>query len=172
MAAVPPGGVPLYPNKETVDSLGIIRVVLDRAATVDEAVELFHSYNVDFSGQENLHYLLADAGGAAALVEYYRGEIHVVKADGPWHQATNFIRSAVDSPDGQCHRHDAISAELEASRGVLGVDAAFELLERVAQSHTQWSVIYDLSSGEIRVAMSLAFDRIHEFRLDPVRRRA
>ena len=40
MAAVSPGDMEFDPSKQSVGSLGIIRVVLDKAATVDEAIEL------------------------------------------------------------------------------------------------------------------------------------
>ncbi len=166
MAAVPPGHVPVDPNKDTIGSLGAIRVVLDKAATVEEALELLFSYNIDFEGGPPLHYLIADAGGDAALVEYYQEEIHVIRSVTNWHQATNFITAAVDSPKGQSPRYDAMSAELEANQGVLDVAGALSLLERVAQPDTQWSVVYSANSGEVRVAMGRDYEQVYSFELE------
>jgi hypothetical protein len=166
MAAVPEAYVPVDPGQDTVDSLGIIRLALDGAATVGEAVELMRSYNVDFEDQTPLHYLLADAAGDAALVEYYAGEIRVLRTETEWHHATNFLVSAVESPVNQCHRYDAITEELEANGGALDFDGALRLLGRVAQPHTQWSLVYSMASGEIRVVMGQAYERVYTFSLE------
>ena len=166
MAAVPDAYLPVDPGRETVDSLGIIRLALDGAATVGEAVELMRSYNVDFEGQTPLHYLLADAAGDAALVEYHAGEIRVLRTQTDWHHATNFLISAVESPAGRCERYDAITEELESRGGDLDFDGALRLLERVAQPHTQWSLVYGITSGEIQVVMGQAYERVHTFSLE------
>ena len=166
MAAVPEGYAPVDPGKETVDSLGIIRLVLDGAATVEQAVELMQGYNVDFEGQVPLHYLLADATGGAALVEYHAGQIRVIRTETDWHHATNFKLSAVDSTSGQCERYDTITEELDSSGGDLDSNGALSLLERVAQPTTQWSVVYNITSGELRVVMGQAYERVHLFSLE------
>jgi hypothetical protein len=49
---------------------------------------------------------------------------------------------------------------------MLDADAALDLLARVAQPHTQWSVVYGLDSGEIRVVMGQAYERVHTFFLE------
>jgi hypothetical protein len=61
MAAVPPGNVPPDPAKETIDSLQIMRRVLDHARNVDEALGIMNAYNIDFDGGPPLHYLVADS---------------------------------------------------------------------------------------------------------------
>jgi hypothetical protein len=57
MAAVPDGNTRLDPGKETIDSLQVIRKMLDRAGTVDEAVAVLAMYNIDWGGGPALHYL-------------------------------------------------------------------------------------------------------------------
>ena len=166
MAAVPEAYVPPDPGKETVDSLGIIRLALDRAATVEEAVDLMHTYNTSFEGQTPLHYLLADATGDAALVEYFAGELRVLRTPNDWHHATNFLLSEFESPDGRCARYDTITEELESSGGDLDADAALSVLERVAQPHTQWSLVYGITSGDIHVVMGRAYGQVHTFSLE------
>ena len=54
-------------------SLGVMRLVLDEAATVEEAVAIFRRTAIDFCGGPPLHYLVADATGASAVVEYVDG---------------------------------------------------------------------------------------------------
>ena len=164
MAAVPPGDMPDDPSKETIGSLGIMRQILDHARTVDEAVELIRSYNIDFDGGPPVHYLIADAGGKAVLVEFYHGVMNVLPNDRPWHSATNFLRSSVQDPaGGNCWRYDRINERLNAEQGLLDSDSAMELLSEVAQDSTQWSVVYQMGRREVSVAMGKAYGKVHIF---------
>ena len=164
MAAVPPGNMRSDPSKQTIGSLGVMRQVLDHARTVDEAVKIFQRYNIDFDDGPPIHYLVADAGGRAVLVEFYRGEMNVLPNDRPWHSATNFLRSSVQDPaDGNCWRYDRINERLNAEQGLLNSNAAMDLLSEVAQGNTQWSVVYQMRRGEVSVAMGKEFEHAHTF---------
>jgi hypothetical protein len=166
MAAVPPGNVPDDPAKATLGSLGVIRAVLDGAANVDEALEIIQSYNVDFEGGPPVHYLIADAQGNAALLEHYAGEIHVLRNQDNWHQATNFLNASVDSPEGQCWRYDTIQEKMMANQGALTFESALDLLHEVSQNSTQWSVVYSMSTGEVRVVMGRDYNQVHVFQMN------
>jgi metal-dependent hydrolase (beta-lactamase superfamily II) len=166
MAAVPPGGMIADPAKPTLDSLGVIRQVLDHARDVDEAVSLFESHNVDMGGGPPLHYLLADRSGRSVLVEYYQGEMILIPNDKPWHLATNFLLSSVRDPSaGQCWRYDRIEQRLTQTQGRLSLQEAMDLLAQASQALTQWSVVYGLSTGEVQVAMGQQYDTVHTFLL-------
>ena len=167
MAAVPSGNIKPDPTKPTVGSLGIIRVILDQAATVKDAIPLFESYNIDFEGGPPIHYLIADASGEAALIEFYQGDMHVLKNQNPWYQATNFLASSVFSPDGQCWRYDKISQTLADVSGNLSVLDAIDLLSDVSQGMTQWSLVYGMSTGQIQIVMAQNYKDIHVFDLEP-----
>jgi hypothetical protein len=166
MAAVPPGGMIADPAKPTLDSLGIIRQVLDHARNVDEAVTLFRGHNIDMEGGPPLHYLLADRLGRSVLVEFNQGEMVLIPNDGPWHLATNFLLSSVRDPStGQCWRYDRIEEGLTQSQGRLSLQEAMNLLSQASQALTQWSVVYGLSTGEVQVAMGQQYETVHTFRL-------
>ena len=120
MAAVPSGNMRPDPDKETIGSLGIIREMLDHAANVDEAVAILQSYNVDMEGGPPLHYLVSDRSGRAVLLEFYRGKAVIIPNEGPWHQATNFLRASVGgSGAGHCRRYDHIHEALSIAGGRL-----------------------------------------------------
>ena len=157
MAAVPPGDMNPDPNKESIDSLRIIRKVLDQAGNVDEAVAMMQRYNISMEGGPPLHYLMADRTGRAALVEFYRGKMIVIPNDKAWHQATNFLRSSVGGDgsraEGQCWRYDTLFRRLTDVEGRLSTQGAMSLLADVSQNNTQWSVVYDMITGEVMVTM-------------------
>ncbi|MBT3369058.1 MAG: linear amide C-N hydrolase [Nitrospina sp.] len=167
MAAVPDGKMTLDPDKETVNSLLVIREILDHAGDVDEAISILDRFNIDYGTGPALHYLIADANGDALLVEFYQGEMRLIHNQTDWHQATNFlISSSGDSPQGHCWRYDAIYSQLSENDGRISTTQAMGLLEDVAQGATQWSVVYDMDSGDIHIAMGAAYDEVHQLHLD------
>jgi hypothetical protein len=109
MAAVPGSEMPYDQDKETIDSLIVIRKMLDHARDVDEALAILQSYNIRWGGGPPLHYLIADPLGHSVLVEFYEGEMVVISNETPWHLATNHLRSIADEtgPSG-CWRYDEI----------------------------------------------------------------
>jgi hypothetical protein len=167
MAAVPESPTPSDPNHKSVGSLGVIRMILDHAASVEEALTIMRSVNILWHGGPQLHYLIADASGEAALVEFVAGEMVVLYNTNPWHHATNFLLSNTNSSaDGLCHRYDVLLERLEEEQGNLSREEAMELLEDVSQSSTQWSVVYQLHTGQISLAMGQHYSGIHTFQLE------
>ncbi|RLC71101.1 MAG: hypothetical protein DRJ03_30690, partial [Chloroflexi bacterium] len=166
MAAVPPGDMQPDPNKETVGSLGVIREMLDHAANVDEAVAILKSYNIDMEGGPAIHYLIADSSGRAALVEFYQGEMVVIPNETGYHLATNFLRASVgESAEGQCGRYDRIRHRLTETEGRMTAQGGMNLLEEVSQGGTQWSVVYEMGSGNVNVVMGREYNDVHVLHL-------
>ncbi len=149
MAAVPEAR---SPRGDAVGSLGVMRLVLDRAASVDEAIAIFRATAVDFTGGPPLHYMVADAAGAGAVIEYVRGRVRVLRDQ---RVMTNFVLTG-DAPADDRYR--------TAAAGLGGTDA-LRLLERVKQPHTRWSVAYDLRARTVRVVMGQRYGRVHTFSL-------
>jgi hypothetical protein len=168
MATVPQADERRDPGKPSIDSLRVMREILDCAGSVDEAVAILKQYNVAWEGGPPLHYLVADRAGRAALVEFYGGEIAVMPNAGLWHAATNFTRSAVTGDAaGQCPRYDTLVRRLTEAHGALDPRSALGLLQAVAQtqSATQWSVVYGMSTGTVEVVMGRKYHQAHTFKL-------
>ncbi len=167
MAAVPPGQMPYDSDKKTIGSLGVMREILDTAGDIDQAVAVLENYNLDFQGGPALHYLIADSSGQAILVEFYQGQMNLIPNESPWHQATNYLRSAVEDPEGQCSRYDKISDEMTRVDGNLSAESGVNLLSDVSQNNTQWSILYHMNSAEIDVVIGRQFDHPYRFDLNP-----
>jgi hypothetical protein len=166
MAAVSESPTPSDANNKSVGSLGVMRMILDHAASVEEALTIMRGVNILWNGGPQLHYLIADASGTSALVEFVDGEMVVHYNTNPWHQATNFLLSNTSgSADGICHRYDVLSERLEEEQGNLSLGEAMDLLANVSQSSTQWSVIYQLHTGQISLAMGRHYSEAHTFQL-------
>ncbi len=136
-----------------------IRLVLDKAATVEEAIELLKQYNIYFSGGIECHYLIADASERSVIAEYVNKELCVVEADAAYQIASNFI--AYDGLNiGECftefERYDMVQNAIETNGDILEEHQAVQLLSEVGvfngdTDKLQWSVLYNLttSNGEI-----------------------
>jgi hypothetical protein len=159
--------------KVTIDSLAVIRLLLDKAASVEEALALLEQYNVNFSGGPVIHYLIADASGHSAVVEY--GDARqgqparfVFPNDQPWQVSTNF-EFAPQPPtgaDSSCWRYNLAYETLSAAEGKITQPGAMTLLQSVSQPSTLWSVTYNLRSGQIEVSLRRHYDQVYRFQLD------
>jgi hypothetical protein len=90
--------------------------------------------------------------------------------DRPWHLATNFLRSAVgENAQGQCWRYDTIFRRLTQVEGRLNAQEASSLLADVSQQGTQWSIVYEMNTGDVKVSMGRRYGNAHTFHLDLVR---
>jgi hypothetical protein len=166
MAAVPEGNMVPDPEKTTTGSLRVMRMILDQASNVDEAVAILENHNIDFRGGPPLHYLIADATGRSVLVEFSAGEMVVTANSDPWQQATNFLRAeGGESAQGLCWRYDLLLERLGESAGELTAEEAMELLEDVSQPNTQWSIVYGISTGDVLVSMGRHYSEVHSFHL-------
>jgi hypothetical protein len=168
MMAVPNAEPGQNPQHATIDSLPAIRLMLDRAGSVDEAISLLRQFDISFQGGPPLHYLVADTSGHSAVIEFVAGEMNVLRNQEPWQVATNFVMSG-HSPQAAkslCRRYATAYEKLEHTGGMLSQEEALALLEEVSQPITMWSVIYNMTTGDIQVAVGRQYDKVHEFNLE------
>lgn len=146
-------------DRPTVGSVRIIRLVLDKAATVEEAKQVFEDHNIDFDGGPPLHYLVADATGKSAAIEFVDGEVVAL----PTQAAVNFTLSGTD--DATRAADNRYRTATEGLHPGMDWRAAMDLLSEVQQGHTQWSVVYGLKTGEVHLSTDKRYDQVHDFTL-------
>lgn len=156
------------PVKITIHGMQAIRMVLDYAKNVEEAVQLLENYNIFRSEQG--HFLIADAGGHSAVIEYIDGKMLVIRNREPWQVATNFVINN-GSPSAirhLCDRYDTAYMALKESNGRISRKEIMKILERISMNDTfktQWSVVYNLDSGDVDVAMGRDYRDVLSFKL-------
>ena len=174
MAAVQDSEMPHDESLRTVGSLEVMRRVLDSASTVDEAIGIFEHVNIDMTGGPCLHYLVADATGNSALIEFWEGRSHVLRFEAPWACATNYrlCRFGEAARPGICWRYDTVFDELRDTGGALNAASAMDLLRAAHQGvpddpeiGTQWSIVYDMKSGTVELAVGHRYEEIFRFRV-------
>ena len=73
-------GTPTNQDRGKIDlpTTAAIRVILDKAANVEEALEIFDQFDLHDPMGVCYHYHLTDASGASALVEFINNEMRVI----------------------------------------------------------------------------------------------
>lgn len=154
LLAVPETHLEKAADKVTLNTTTAIRLVLDKAATAEEALALLRQYNIYFSGDIDCHYLIADASGKSVLAEFYDGQLHAVTTDEKSQIASNFIAyNGLNIGEGydEFDRYDKVKAAIEENNGTLTQEQAIKTLTEVGvygengEDKLQWSVLYNLT---------------------------
>lgn len=125
-----------------------IRLLLDRAATVEEAVALLRQYDIHPSGGISHHLTISDASGTTVAVEFTQdGEEGVTVI--PAVAVTNFNLANGDTAAGgesAQSRYKRLQSIYLEKNGVLTGEEMQDALAEVSQSEgqwtTQWSMVY------------------------------
>ena len=100
------------------------------------------------------------------MLEFGPGRMYVLRNHRPWQVATNFLLFDFGGGPSPCWRYDRLQATLSASGGARSRAEAMEALASVSVAgHTLWSAVYDMSAGELDLAMARRYERILRFRL-------
>ena len=174
LLAVPESYGPNDHDKITLGTTTIIRLILDKAATVDEAVSLMRQYNIYFSAGICSHFLIADASGASVLAEYWDGELQTVTTTEGFQVASNFIAyNGLNIGEGfnEMERYEIANSRIKENGGYLSEQQAIDLLTDVGIYYDgvdklQWTVIYNLTTLTGLIFSHRDVDNIHVFSLN------
>jgi penicillin V acylase-like amidase (Ntn superfamily) len=158
------------------DSGFLIQYVLDTCGDVDEAVRAFSLVRLVDDGDSPGHFLIADAAGNCAAIEYLDGELACHTGEGlPIRAMANatygasvaFAQRGVlpqFNPGESVERVAAAAARMEAFRADLGVspvDYSLGILTETVvaprkwwsdlfgEPYTRWSIVFDLARQEV-----------------------
>lgn len=182
-------GPPVHQDngKPDVTTSLMIRIVLDKAANVNEAIALFNSYDMHENDyvEADYHFFLTDASGDSAVVEYVDNQISVVRDteynDCQLTVANHFLtpsKSGVgDFEIGQSQqRYDIITNAVNDANGIMTETRAMEVLGQAVMkniyyadidfmTNTQWSAVYNLDKLTLKICVGMQYDKVFEFSL-------
>lgn len=174
LLAVPEAKPAYSSSKVTLNITTAVRLILDKAANVDEAVELLKQYNIYFSGGIKCHYLIADAEGNSVLVEFWDGELKVVTVPENYQIASNFVAyNGLNIGYGydEFDRYNRVKSAIEENNGILTEEQAIELLSEIGiydengENKLQWSVIYNMNNLEGKIFTERNKNKLISFQL-------
>lgn len=151
-----------YPSpsgKQPVGDFNIIRILLDRCRSVEEAILLFYSFDIIQSGPLPIHYIITDPM-ESCIVELSGGKIRVSRTEEPV-AITNFLK--IESPAyefnrNNCVRYRKMEDFFTRRSGCVSKEEAMRLLGAVAVFQpeyaipsTIWSVVFSPDDLQLRI---------------------
>ena len=138
-------------EKPDITTTTAIRLLLNRAADVDEAVELLGQYDFHASMGYMVHLAIADSTGKSVAVEYVNNEMNVIETP----ILTNFYLSEGEKNGigtSQSHTRFEILEHTLEERPVMDSGQVRDALSSVSKGNfgefesTEWSVVFDQSA--------------------------
>lgn len=169
-------------GKTPITTTAAIRLLLDNAATVEEAIQILENYDMNSSGDTGYHFFLADVQGNSAVIEYIENEMKVLHntEEHPFLAATNFSLTTKKQNGGGKDRYEIIQNGLNQSSGVMtktevmGLleEAKFDAMKEVTggdetsiyfDSATQWSAVYNLTDKVVNICIGTDYAQEYEY---------
>lgn len=175
------------PTFQTTDRLDLtttmmIRAVLDKAATLEEAVEIFEKYDMHdpLFTYCTYHYQIADASGKTAIIEYVDNEMKIIYPEQKQDNKANylvaanyFITEGVDDPRGMGQdRAEKVYNALDNSKGVTTESQAMSILQSVSIENedlhgytcsTIWSDVFNQTNKTVDICVHNDFSKVYTF---------
>ena len=138
-------------EKPDITTTTAIRLLLNRAACVDEAVELLEQYDFHASMGYMVHLAIADSTGRSVAVEYINNEMNVIETP----ILTNFYLSEGEKNGigtSQSHTRFEILEQTLEENPVMDSGQVRDALSSVSKGNfgefesTEWSVVFDQSA--------------------------
>lgn len=170
-----------HSGKPVIATTLAIRLVLDRAATTKEAIELFEKYDMFASSGRDYHFYVTDSSGDGRVIEYDCNSLErkLVATKSP--AVTNFFVMYKDfvkpyQKNGVYghgrERYDKIINILEENNNYTK-ETAWQALTAASQapnpnditSNTQWSIVYDNTNLTADIAIRRDWNRVTKYSL-------
>jgi len=155
-------------GKITINTTSVIRLVLDHAGSVDEAVTLVKKYNIYFSSSIPVHYFIADSTGKSAIIEFINKNVIINNNSRKWQVVTNYTVTGTDDELGKitCDRFKIASEMLEERNGQVTETDAMNILKATSVDRTLYSCIFNLSTKEAVIVTGREFDHKLDIKLN------
>lgn len=160
-----PGEILQRTDRPDILIVTAVRLLLDRAANVDEAIDLLRQYDIHTTTGMEQHLFIADSTGRSVVVEWPDAKFKVIE----YPCVTNFWLSFILDKDryiGQCNRFDAMVEWLN-SHPTTTYEQAMQLLDRVKLNEpdyiTEWSCVYHLNDFTMDIAVNIQYDKVYHF---------
>lgn len=159
-------------SKKDLTTTTAIRLILNKAADVNEAIELLKQYDMHGSMGFMTHFAIADSKGKSVVVEYINNEMKVL--DTPI--VTNFYMNEGEKQGigtQQSHeRYEILMNTIGEKQNKMNMEDVKDALESVCKKHyndgetTEWSAIFNQSTGEINYYHRENYDKVYTFNLN------
>lgn len=157
-------------DKPDITTTTAVRLLLDKATDVDEAVELLKQYDMHASMGFMTHLAIADKSGKSVVVEYINNEMTAIKTP----VVTNFYLVEGEKygiGTAQSHERFEILNNILAENKTLNMDGMRDALSAVSKGNfgefesTEWSIVFNQSIGEVHYYHRENYDKKYTFKV-------
>lgn len=153
-------------TKPDLTTVSAIRLLLDKAATVDEAVSLLQEYDMNSSIGTAHHLAVSDVDGNSVVIEYVNNEMVVTKTSAVTnHYLSEGEKFGIGNEESH-KRYNTLVSAWQENEGCMEIGMLQEIMETVSYSDvTQWSIIYDKTNGTADFYWQRQYDTPHHFEI-------
>ncbi len=164
-------------GKPDVGTTVAIRAMLDKCATVDEAVAFLKTVDMFAAARGCFHFQIADATGKSVVVSYVNNEMVITEQEEKgFIAATNFYLHDVpfDYEAQGMDRYEILEKTLTEKKSVLTAEEGMNLLHDVRITgtdpdkkgrvySTQWSALYDLMNPTLSLCADMNYEDVYVY---------
>ncbi len=154
-------------NKITLYDYSVIRLTIEKAKNVEDAIQQLLQYNVKMEDKYPSQYMIADATGNCAVIDYVDGSMKVVEKEGNYQIATNMLLYNNENHLGySSERFKEFEKVLYKKNGIISIEDALKLLiEQTVPGEAQWSSVYDLTDKTMTVKFYGDYENTYTYKL-------
>lgn len=155
-------------GKPDITTTTAIRLLLNKAANVDEALKLLEQYDMHASMGFMTHLAISDSDGNSVVVEYINNEMQVNETP----IVTNFYLAEGEKHGigtAQSHeRYDILLKTLD-EKPAMNMEGVRDALSSVSKGNfgefesTEWSIVFNQSTGEVHYYHRENYDKRYTF---------
>lgn len=150
-------------EKLDLTTTSAIRLLLDRAADVEEAIGLLEGCDMHSDIGRAHHLAISDSNGRSVVVEWIDDEMVVTEsAVCTNHYLAGARARDVAALEDSFVRYDSM-AEAIGSSGRMGAEQVEKMIKMVVRDGTRWSAIFDRSRMEVRYYLGGDFAAPYSF---------
>lgn len=164
-------------GKPDVGTTVAIRAMLDKCATVDEAIAFLETVDMFAAARGCYHFQIADATGKSVVVSYVENEMVITaQEEKGFMAATNFYLHDVpfEYEKQGLDRYEILEKTLTEKKSVLTAEEGMGLLHDVRITgtdpdekgrvySTQWSSIYNLTNPSLSLCADMNYDDVYVY---------
>ena len=156
-------------GKPDLTTTMVVRLLLDKASDVEEALELLSQYDMHASAGMMVHFAIADAAGHSVVVEYIGNEMVVTETP----VVTNYYLSpgekyGIGTEESKIRY--AMLDDMLQSGSTFSMDGIRDALNSVSKHNfdteyasTEWSIVYNQSTREARYYHRENYEKYYSF---------
>lgn len=152
-------------DKVDLTTTTAIRLLLDKAATVDEAIALLEQYDMHSDIGTGHHLAISDATGKSVVVEYVDNVMYVTETPVVTnHYLTEGKKYGVGNEESHARFARVLAMDEEAG-SIMDAAMVRDVMQNASYPDTQWSIVFDMENKALDFYWLRQYENPHHFEL-------